>query len=115
MTQEAQQDEPRLVALEPTTVAMVRETIAMSQLPVLFDRAFDLVMEELQAQGVDGVGAPVGVYYAMPAETADVGGRGRRDSARRLLRHLDARATSASPPGLRARAWSWAGRCGRPT
>jgi len=64
--------DPHVVALEPTTVLALRETVPMGELPAFFDRAFHATMAAAQAQGVRVVGPPVGVYFGMPSDTVDV-------------------------------------------
>lgn len=66
--------EPQLVTLEPATVAALRETVPMAELPSFFDRAFHATMAAAQGQGVAVVGPPVGVYFGTPSETVDVAG-----------------------------------------
>jgi effector-binding domain-containing protein len=63
---------PHLVTLESTTVAVVRETVPMSELTAYFDRAFHAVMAAAEAQGVAIAGPPVAVYHGMPGESVDV-------------------------------------------
>lgn len=64
--------EPQLVALEPATVAALRETVPMPELPGFFERAFHATMAAAQGQGIAVVGPPVGVYFGMPEDTVDV-------------------------------------------
>lgn len=63
---------PELVTLEPTTTAVVRETVPMSELTAFFDRAFHAVMETAQAQDIAVTGPPFAVYYGMPTDTVDL-------------------------------------------
>lgn len=64
---------PRIVTLSPQPVALLRETVPLNALTDFFDRAFHTVAEAVQAQGASFSGPPVGVYYAMPSDTVDVG------------------------------------------
>ncbi|WP_101525365.1 GyrI-like domain-containing protein [Nocardioides houyundeii] len=68
-----EQDEPRVVSLEPIRVAMVREQLPITGIASLFDRAFGAVLQALGDQGIVPAGPPVGVYYAPPGESVDVG------------------------------------------
>lgn len=63
---------PELVTLEPTTVAVLRETVPMSELTSFFDRAFHAVMEVAQAQEIAVTGPPFALYYGMPSDTVDL-------------------------------------------
>ncbi len=64
--------EPRLVTLEPATLAVVREKVPMKDLKAFFGRAFDATYAAAQAQGIRVVGPPLGVYYSMPTDAVDV-------------------------------------------
>lgn len=64
--------EPQLVTLEPVTVAALRETVPMAEMPGFFERAFHATMAAAQEQGIAVVGPPVGVYFGMPGDTVDV-------------------------------------------
>lgn len=63
---------PELVTLQPTTAAVVRATVPMSELTAFFDRAFHAVMEAVQAQDASITGPPFAIYYGMPSETVDL-------------------------------------------
>jgi effector-binding domain-containing protein len=63
---------PELVTLEPTTTAVVRETVPMSELTGFFDRAFGAVMAAAQDQDVAVTGPPFAMYLGMPTETVDI-------------------------------------------
>ena len=63
---------PEVVSLEPTAVAVVRETVPMNELTSFFDRAFHAVAEAVGAQGVALAGPPFGAYYGMPTDTVDL-------------------------------------------
>jgi effector-binding domain-containing protein len=65
-------DSPHLVTLEPTTVAVVRETVPMSELTAFFDRVFTAVMAAVEAQGLTITGPPVAVYHGVPDGSVDV-------------------------------------------
>ncbi len=65
-------DTPELINLEPTTVAVVHETVPMSELIGFFDRAFHTVMGAVEAQGVAITGPPFAMYYRMPTDTVDL-------------------------------------------
>lgn len=64
---------PEIITLEPQPVALLRETVRMDALPDYFGRAFTSAARVAGMQGVPLAGPPVGVYYGMPSETADVG------------------------------------------
>lgn len=66
--------EPEIVTLEPTPVAVLRETVPMAEMTEYFGRAFQTTMTVAEQQSIALVGPPLAVYYGMPAETADVGG-----------------------------------------
>lgn len=66
------QSAPELVTLEPTPVAAVRETVAMSALTGFFDRAFQAVMAVAQAQDVPITGPPFALYYGVPTDSVDI-------------------------------------------
>jgi len=63
---------PELVTLEPTTTAVVRETVPMSELTAFFDRAFGAVMTAVQEQEVAVTGPPFAMYLGMPTDTVDI-------------------------------------------
>ena len=63
---------PELVTLQPTTTAVVRATVPMSELTAFFDRAFHEVMEAVQAQEASITGPPFAIYYGTPSETVDL-------------------------------------------
>jgi effector-binding domain-containing protein len=65
--------EPELVPLEPTTVALVRETVRMDALRDFYDRAYGRVMQVIQQQDLAPAGPALGVYFSMPTDTVDVG------------------------------------------
>lgn len=74
MTQSPQQThEPEIVTLDPSPVALVRETVRLDALPQFFGRAFATVGATVGRQGVAFAGPPLGIYYGMPSETVDVG------------------------------------------
>ena len=64
---------PEIVTLDPHTVALVRETVAMDQLQEFFPRAFEATARTAGEQGVRLAGPPLGVYFGMPSATVDVG------------------------------------------
>lgn len=66
------QNEPEIVTLTPTTVAVVRETIPMTAMSEFFGRAFGTVPEAVGKQGIAMTGPPLGIYYGMPTDTVDV-------------------------------------------
>lgn len=63
---------PELVPLEPTTTAVVRESVPMSELTGFFDRAFHAAMTACQEQDVAVTGPPFAMYYGMPGESVDI-------------------------------------------
>lgn len=72
MADEATTDPPRIREIEATTVAALRETIAMADLPLFFDRAYRTVFEALTRQGAATIGPALGIYFGMPSESVDV-------------------------------------------
>jgi effector-binding domain-containing protein len=64
---------PEIVTLAPMPAAVVREVVPMTALPEFFGRAFQASAEALEQQGIAITGAPFGIYYGMPSDTADVG------------------------------------------
>ncbi len=61
-----------VVTIEPQQAAVVRGELPVDQLPSLFDRAFHLVLEVVQSQGLEVTGPPFGFYPRMPGETVEV-------------------------------------------
>lgn len=66
-------NDPQLVELEPTTVAVLRETITMDAISDYYDRAFGTVAGVVAEQGVGITGPALGLYFGMPADTVDLG------------------------------------------
>ena len=66
--------EPEIVTLEPTPVAVLRETVPMAELTEYFGRAFEKTMAVAEQQSIALAGPPLAVYYGMPGETSDLGG-----------------------------------------
>ena len=64
---------PQIVTLEPQPAALLREVVAMSDLPGFFGRAFGAAAQAAGVQGVRLAGPPLGVYFGMPGATVDVG------------------------------------------
>lgn len=64
-----------IVELSPQPTAVVRATVAWSELKDVFDRGFRAVFEVVTAQGVAMTGAPFGYYPVAPGEqvTVEVG------------------------------------------
>lgn len=52
--------------------AIVRDTVALEDMPAFFSRAFGATMHVLTAQGVHPIGPPFGKYYGMPGAVVDV-------------------------------------------
>lgn len=72
MTNAATTDTPQIREIESTTVAALRETIAMADLPQFFDHAYHTVVEALNRQAVAPTGPALGIYFGMPSESVDV-------------------------------------------
>ncbi|NNU28056.1 GyrI-like domain-containing protein [Isoptericola sediminis] len=53
-------------------LAVVRETVALADIPALYDRALPLIFAALGRAGVEPVGPPLGISHRMPAETLDL-------------------------------------------
>ena len=67
------QDEPTEVIVEPTTVALLRETVSMERLRDFYDRAFGTVIRVLRDQSLPPTGPAIGVYFSIPGESVDLG------------------------------------------
>lgn len=63
---------PELTTLEPTTAAVVRETVPMSELTAFFDRVFTAVMTAAQEQQVVVSGPPFAMYFGMPSDVVEI-------------------------------------------
>lgn len=66
MTSEAT---PEIVEVPETTTAVVRGTVAMSDLADFFDSSFGVLREVLTKQGVTPTGAAFALYHGMPDES----------------------------------------------
>jgi len=64
--------EPRLVTLDPQDYAVLRDRVAVGELPGFFSRAFHASAAAAAEQGREVTGPPVGIYHGMPAATIDV-------------------------------------------
>ena len=62
----------RITDHQEQQTAVVREQVAVGQLPEFFQRAFGAAMGQAQAQGLQVTGPPFGMYYGIPGETVDV-------------------------------------------
>lgn len=65
-------EQPHLTNLAPATTAVVREVVAMAELPAFYDRAFAELPQAIAAQGVGIVGPAFGFYHGIPGETVDL-------------------------------------------
>ncbi|WP_402464546.1 GyrI-like domain-containing protein [Isoptericola aurantiacus] len=65
--------EPTVVAADAQHLAVVRERVAMADVPALFDRAFPLIFAALERRGIGPVAPPLGVLHGTPGETLDIG------------------------------------------
>ena len=63
---------PELAERPEQHLAVVRETVAMEDIPKLFDRAFPLILTTLGAAGISPSGPPMGVTHGMPDEKIDL-------------------------------------------
>ena len=66
MTSEAT---PEIVEVPETTTAVVRGTVAMSDLADFFDDSFRVLGEVLAKQGVTPTGAAFALYHGIPDES----------------------------------------------
>ncbi|MFJ6112989.1 GyrI-like domain-containing protein [Agrococcus sediminis] len=64
--------DPRLVTLQPTTIAAIRETVPMAGITDFFDRAYRTVVRVMASQDIHPTGAPVGVYWSAPTDTIEM-------------------------------------------
>jgi effector-binding domain-containing protein len=92
--------DPQIVTLDPAVVAVVRETVPISELSDFFGRGFHAVMDAAQTQRIALVGPPVGVYFGAPSETVDVAAG--FPTAQPVADDDGAGITSVSLPGGRA-------------
>ena len=63
---------PKLAETVPTPAAVVHHTMATSELPSFFDRAFGAVAAAAAAQGVELVGEPFAFYPGAPTDVIEV-------------------------------------------
>lgn len=63
---------PELVTLQPSTTAVLRERVAMSDLRGFFDRAFGEVLRVVRTQHVEVIGPPFAMYHGTPTDTIDI-------------------------------------------
>ena len=61
---------PKIVEVPEVTTAVVRGTVAMSDLTDFFDRSFTVLGEALEKQGVAPTGAAYALYHGIPDESA---------------------------------------------
>ena len=64
--------DPRVVTTEPLVLAAIRETVAMSDIHIFFDRGFGELMQVLGAQGAAPTGPGLAIYWGMPTTTVDL-------------------------------------------
>lgn len=64
--------DPELATLDPTSAAVVRQRLPMSELTAFFDRVFDAVMTAAQEQEIAVTGPPFAMYFGTPSDTVDV-------------------------------------------
>lgn len=64
--------EPELITLTPTTTAVLRERVPMTDLTAFFDRAFHASSSALERQGIAVIGPPFAVYFDMPTDSVDI-------------------------------------------
>lgn len=65
-------EHPQLITATPTTTAVVRAVVPMSELPAFYDRAFGALPQAITAQDVAILGPAFGLYHGIPGETADL-------------------------------------------
>lgn len=65
-------ERPQVETVDARPVAQVRATIPVSELPAFFDRAFTLITDALQRQGVAPTSAAFARYHGAPGEVADL-------------------------------------------
>ncbi|MGC5583421.1 GyrI-like domain-containing protein [Ornithinimicrobium sp. W1679] len=63
---------PELATLQPTTVAVVRDTVRMRELPDFFGRVFHAVMTVAMDEDVEITGPPFAQYFGVPDEAVEV-------------------------------------------
>lgn len=63
---------PELVEMGPQPAAVVRASVAFSDLPAFFGRAFGAVAAAAAGQGVELAGEPFGFYPGMPTDVVEV-------------------------------------------
>ena len=61
-----------LTEVEPRPTAVVREVVAVSDLPGFFHRAFSAVAIAVQGQNVSVAGVPFGLFHGVPTDRVDV-------------------------------------------
>jgi effector-binding domain-containing protein len=64
----------KLVTLDPTPAAVVRDTVPVQELPNFFARAFGEAEVAATGQGVEIVGEPFALYNGAPTDVIDVAG-----------------------------------------
>lgn len=72
MTETTDRPQPELVELEEQPVAVVREQVAVGEMPAFFDRAFGAAMAAIGAGAAEVTGPPLGIYHGMPTDVVDV-------------------------------------------
>lgn len=65
-------EQPQLITATPTTTAVVRAVVPMTELAAFYDRAFGTLPQAVSAQGVTIAGPAFGLYRGIPGETADL-------------------------------------------
>lgn len=64
---------PELVQLPEQHLAVVRATVAMDEIPALYDNGYPAIFAALARAGVQPVAAPMGVTHGEPGEKLDLG------------------------------------------
>jgi effector-binding domain-containing protein len=65
-------NEPEIVRLEPAITAIIRDVVAIDELPAFFDRSFSTLAEVISAQGTTITGPAFSLYHDHPSDTTDV-------------------------------------------
>lgn len=91
-------NEPEIVTLQPTPVALYREVVPMNALAEFFGRAYAALTSTLGQQGVQVRGPAMAVYYNSPTDTVDVAAAFPTDR----LATADGKVTSEMLPAGRA-------------
>jgi effector-binding domain-containing protein len=65
-------NEPEVASLDPATTAIIRDVVAVDDLPAFFDRSFPTLAAVIDAQGVAITGPAFSLYHDHPSDRTDV-------------------------------------------